>query len=79
MMMTRTHTQVYNNQPPTCKNLVMFNIRPLGLSLSASEKESFDKIRAQIDRCTNEIMVRPDWGENLTCVDLVNSAPTQAT
>lgn len=50
---------------------------PLGLHLTPNERESFDRIRDQIDRCTDEIMVRPDWGENLSCIDAINSAPSQ--
>jgi hypothetical protein len=51
---------------------------PLGMNLSPQEKQSFDEIREQIDRCSNEILDKPDWGANIQCCDLISAAPTQA-
>ena len=52
--------------------------RPLGHNLNPREKESFEAIRKEIDRSTDEILLQPDWGANLSCCDSINSAPSQA-
>lgn len=55
----------------------VFN-RPLGYSLSSRDKESFENIRKEIDRCTDEILLQPDWGANVSCCDAINSLSSQA-
>lgn len=52
--------------------------RPLGFNLNPREKESFENIKREIDRCTDEILLQPDWGANLSCCDSINSSPSQA-
>lgn len=52
--------------------------RPLGSNLTPRDRESFENIRREIDRCTDEILLQPDWGANLSCCDAINSATSQA-
>mmetsp|Transcript_23748 Transcript_23748/g.34821 ORF Transcript_23748/g.34821 Transcript_23748/m.34821 type:complete len:584 (-) Transcript_23748:194-1945(-) len=52
--------------------------RPLGMHLTPREKQSFDNIKTAVDRCTDEILLQPDWGANLACCDAICMAPTQA-
>lgn len=52
--------------------------RSLGSNLNSNEKELFENIKREIDRCTDEILLQPDWGANLSCCDSINSSPSQA-
>jgi len=31
-----------------------------------------DNFKSVIDRCTHELLIRPDWPANMECVDLAN-------
>lgn len=39
---------------------------------------STDEVKEVVDRCTLDMLIRPDWDANIQCVDLVN-AVTSAT
>ena len=37
-----------------------------------------DEVKAVVESATNELLLRPDWDSNLSCVDLVNNILSQA-
>lgn len=57
----------------------MFNLIPLGLNLNPNDKKVFDQIKEQADKCVNDILGRPDWGANMTFIDLVNGSSQAVT